>query len=120
MKTLIISALLVLSQSTLFAQAPAAAPAPSPWSSLIGIGLMFVVFFVFFIWPQARKAKKHTEFISKLQKGDAVVTQSGLYGRISGIADKVVTLEIAPNVRIRVDRQTISGLDTTGGDRAAA
>lgn len=78
---------------------------------IIGMVLMIAVFFFLVIWPQSRKAKKHAEFLSKLEKGDSVVTQGGLYGRISGITDKVITLEIANKVLIRVDRQSIAGKD---------
>jgi len=93
-----------------------AAPAPQGgMNSLFGILLMIIVFFALVIWPQSRKAKKHAEFINSLKKGDAVVTQGGLYGRVSGIAEKVVTLEIASKVFIRVDRQSIAGLDPFAG-----
>lgn len=99
----------------------------SDWSPLVGIVLMLSVFFFLIILPQSRKAKKQAEFLASLQKGDAVVTQAGLYGKITGIAEKVVTLEIAPNVRVRIDRQTIlakdaftpDSKDKTSGDKAA-
>ncbi|MBN8555319.1 MAG: preprotein translocase subunit YajC [Deltaproteobacteria bacterium] len=103
--------------STLISQA---APAGGEMSPIWGIVLMLAVFFFLIILPQSRKAKKHTNFIASLQKGDAVVTSSGLYGRIYGIADRIVTLEVAPNVRIRIDRQTIVSKDPTGGDEKAA
>lgn len=110
--------------AALFAQsAPAAAPAAAPGfdsSSLVGIALMIAVFFFLIILPQSRRQKKHNEFLKSLKKGDAVVTNAGLYGRIYGIADRVITLEIAQNVRIRIDRQTIAALDPTGGDEKAA
>lgn len=77
--------------------------------SLIGIALMVLIFFVFIIWPQSRKAKKHQELLKALEKGDEVVTQSGLYGKIHGMTERVITLEVAPNVRIRVERQSIAG-----------
>ena len=81
------------------------------YSPLIGILLMLAVFFFLIILPQSRKSKKHGQFLSDLQKGDSVITQSGIYGTIYGLAEKVVTLEIAPNIRIRMDRQTIAGKD---------
>lgn len=74
---------------------------------IIGILLLFAVFFFLIILPQSRKAKKHAQFVNSLQKGDEVVTQSGIYGKIHGLAEKVVTLEVAPQVRLRVDRNTI-------------
>ncbi len=117
----------LLISSGLLAQDAAAVKPQSDWSPLVGIVLMLGVFFFFIILPQSRKAKKHAEFLNSLQKGDAVVTQAGLYGKIAGIAEKVVTLEIAPNVRVRIDRQTIlakdeftpDSKDKNSGDRAA-
>jgi preprotein translocase subunit YajC len=100
-------------------EAQTAAPAGGDFSPMIGIVLMLAVFFFLIILPQSRKAKKHAQFLSSLQKGDAVITTGGLYGRIYGLADRIVTLEIAPNVRIRVDRQTIAAKDITGGDEKA-
>lgn len=105
--------------SNAWAQA-AQAPAGADWSPLVGIALMIGVFFFLIILPQSRKAKKHAEFVNGLKKGDAVVTAAGVFGRIYGVADKVITLEIAPNVRVRVDRQTIVAMDPTGGDEKAA
>jgi len=89
------------------------------FSPIIGLLLMFAVFFFLIIWPQSRRAKKHAEFVSSLEKGDEVVTQSGLYGKIYGLADRVVTLEIAPQVRIRVDRQTIASKQKESSSAAA-
>jgi len=84
------------------------------FSPLIGILLRLAVFFFLIILPQSRKAKKHSRFLADLQKGDSVLTQSGIYGTIYGIAERVITLEVAPNVRIRVDRQSISTKDQIG------
>jgi preprotein translocase subunit YajC len=92
-----------MSHTSVFAQAAPAAGG-TDWSPLLGIGLMIGVFFFLIILPQSRKAKKHAEFLASLKKGDAIVTATGIFGRIYGLADKVVTLEIAQNVRIRIDR----------------
>ena len=97
--------------SSLMAQTAPVAKSQSDWSPLVGVVLMLGVFFFFIILPQSRKAKKQTAFLASLEKGDAIVTQSGLYGKITGIADKVITLEIAPNVRVRIDRQTVLAKD---------
>ncbi len=103
---------------SVYAQGAAPAPQSGGFGSMIGFVLMIVVFFALIIWPQSRKAKKHAEFLSQLKKGDAVVTQGGVYGRISGIAEKVITLEISSKVFIRVDRQSIAGLDPYAGATA--
>ncbi len=72
--------------------------------------LMFVVFYFLLIWPQQKKAKAHRQVLSNLQKGDNVVTSSGIYGTITGLTDTVVTLEIAEKVRIKVARNSIAGV----------
>lgn len=113
----------ILSISPLLAQEQTAAkPATETgfFSPTFGILLMFIVFFLFIIWPQQRKAKKHAQFLGGLQKGDEVVTTSGIFGKIVGIADRVITLEIAPQVKIRVDRQTIAAKDSGTQSEAKA
>ncbi|MGA0164195.1 MAG: preprotein translocase subunit YajC [Bdellovibrionota bacterium] len=99
-------------------QAPAA-EAPNAFSPLIGIVLMLAVFFFLIILPQSRKAKKQAQFLSSLEKGDEVVTVSGLYGKIYGLTERIVTLEIAPNVRIRVDRNSIASKDQSDSSSKA-
>jgi preprotein translocase subunit YajC len=78
--------------------------------SFLPLILMFVVFYFLLIWPQQKKAKAHKQVLSSLQKGETVVTSSGIYGTITGITDTVVTLEIAEKVRIKVARNSIAGV----------
>jgi len=77
--------------------------------SLLPLILMFVVFYFLLIWPQQKKAKAHRQILASLQKGDTVVTSSGIYGTITGLTDTVVTLEIAEKVRIKVARNSVAG-----------
>jgi preprotein translocase subunit YajC len=78
--------------------------------SFLPLILMFVVFYFLLIWPQQKKSKAHRQVLSSLQKGETVVTSSGIYGTITGITDTVVTLEIAEKVRIKVARNSIAGV----------
>jgi preprotein translocase subunit YajC len=78
--------------------------------SFLPLILMFVVFYFLLIWPQQKKAKAHRQVLASLQKGETVVTSSGIYGTITGITDTVVTLEIAEKVRIKVARNSIAGV----------
>jgi preprotein translocase subunit YajC len=78
--------------------------------SFLPLILMFVVFYFLLIWPQQKKAKAHKAVLSNLQKGDTVVTASGIYGTITGITESVVTLEIAEKVRIKVTRGSVAGV----------
>jgi preprotein translocase subunit YajC len=79
-------------------------------SSFLPLILMFVVFYFLLIWPQQKKAKAHRQVLANLQKGETVVTSSGIYGTITGLTDTVVTLEIAEKVRIKVTRSSIAGV----------
>ena len=70
--------------------------------------LMFVVFYFLLIRPQQKKAKEHQRMLGQLKKNDEVMTSGGIYGKVVSLTDAVVTLEVAPNVRIRVHRPQIS------------
>ena len=71
---------------------------------------MFAIFYFLIIRPQKRKEKEQKERLNKLQKGDEVITHSGLYGRIAGITDDIVTLEVASQIKIRVTKSSVAGL----------
>ena len=95
---------------TAFAQS--GAPAPGGGDTLMGllpIILMFVIMWFILIRPQMKKAKEHKTMLEALQKGDEVVAV-GILGRIDKITDNYVSLEIAPNVTIQVQRQAITTL----------
>ncbi|MBI2370753.1 MAG: preprotein translocase subunit YajC [Deltaproteobacteria bacterium] len=79
------------------------------FQGLIPLALMFVIFYVLLIRPQQKKAKEHREFLNNLKKGEWVVTSGGIHGRITGLTDTVVTLEIAEKVRVKVSRTQIAG-----------
>ena len=72
--------------------------------------LMFAIFYFLLIRPQQKKAKALKEMLGNLRKGDTVLTSGGVFGRITGISDQIVVLEIAPQVRIKVNRAAISGM----------
>ncbi len=72
--------------------------------------LMFAIFYFLLIRPQQKKAKAHKQLLSSLKKGDRIVSSGGLHGVITGITDDVVTVEIAPKVRVKISRGSISGV----------
>jgi len=76
-------------------------------SMLLPMVLIIVVFYFFMIRPQMKRQKDLAKFRSALQKGDKVVTTGGLYGKIEEIKDNVIVLEIAPNVKVRVDKSVV-------------
>ena len=75
---------------------------PSFIVQMIPFAFMFLIFYFLLMRPQANKQKKHQEFISKLKKGDQVLTSSGIFGTIEGLTERYVTLEISDGVNIRV------------------
>ena len=80
------------------------------FGAFIPLILMFAIFYFLLIRPQQRKAKQHRELIASIRKGDKVVSSGGLHGVVTGLADDVVTMEIAPKIRVKVSRGSIAGL----------
>jgi preprotein translocase subunit YajC len=95
-----------------FAQAQPAAKGAQPFmaSSFVPIILMFLVFYFFMIRPQKKKHDEEQGFLKALKKGDEVYTKSGILGKVCGLTEKVVTLEIAEAVKVKVLRSTVGGL----------
>ena len=78
------------------------------YMNLLFFALIFVVFYFFLIRPQAKKQKEQGKFVETMQKGDEVVTGSGIIGRINKLEDDIVTLEVSNKIFIRVLRSAIS------------
>ena len=95
--------------SDAYAQAAPAA-APSSTMSLLMLPLMLVVFYFLLIRPQQKRAKEHQAMLAKLAAGDEVVTAGGIVGRVTEVGDTFVVVEIADNVRIKVQRAQITSL----------
>lgn len=91
-------------------QAPAPAQGQGGMGSYSGILMMvliFVVFYLFMIRPQAKKQKEIRAQREAMKQGDRVVTSGGIYGRIRDIKENTITVEIADNVRITVDKNSV-------------
>jgi len=94
-----------------FAQATGGAPAgDAGMLSFLPIILMFVVLYLFMIRPQMKRAKETKQMIDALQKGDEVITAGGVVGRITKISDAYLSIEIAPNTEINVQRAAVQML----------
>ena len=78
--------------------------------SMLPIILMFVVLYFLMIRPQMKRTKEHKAMIEALQKGDEVVAAGGVLGRISKINENYITLQIASNVEIQVQRPAVQVL----------
>lgn len=90
------------------AYAQAAAPAGGGLSSLIMMIVMFGILWFLMIRPQMKRAKEHKAMVEALAKGDEVVTQGGVAGRISELGDTYIHLEVADNVNILVQRPSVA------------
>lgn len=76
--------------------------------------LMFGIFYFLLIRPQQKKAKAHKEMLAAVKKGDVIVTQGGIQGKVTGVTDAYLTVEIAEKVRVKVARGFISAKITAG------
>ena len=104
------------------AYAQAATPGASPNAGILNIGFMVVLFGIFYfmlIRPQMKRAKEQRAMVAALSKGDEVLTNGGLLGRIDDIAEQFVSLEIAPNVIVKLQKQAISAVLPKGTLKAA-
>ncbi|VBB47632.1 Preprotein translocase, YajC subunit [uncultured Desulfatiglans sp.] len=80
------------------------------FGAFIPLILMFVIFYFLLIRPQQKKAKQHKQLLASIKRGDRVVSAGGLHGVVTGLADDVVTIEIAPKVRVKISRGSVSGI----------
>ena len=100
-----------------YAQAAPGAGGPGPLVTILPFILIFVIMYFMVIRPQQKKAREHQDMLRKLKRNDEVMTSGGIYGKVIDLKETVVTVEVAPNVRIRVHRPQIAAVLT--GEKAA-
>ncbi len=92
-----------------FAQAAGGSATISTFSSFVPLILIFAIMYFIMIRPQQKKLKDHKAMVANLRRGDTIVTQGGIVGKVSKVKDDAeVEVEIAEGVRVRVIRSTIS------------
>jgi preprotein translocase subunit YajC len=79
------------------------------WFSMAPLVLMFVVIYFLLIRPASKQRKEHAALLNQLKKDDEVVTNGGIYGKIVNLDERVVTLEVADKVKIKILRDRIAG-----------
>jgi len=89
--------------------AQTAASQPNPLMSLVPFVFIFLIFYFLMIRPQKKRMQQEQEMLKALSKGDEIFTKSGLLGTIYGMTDRVVTLEVADGIRLKVLRSEIAG-----------
>ena len=80
---------------------------PSAFEMFVPFIFIFVIFYFLIIRPQSKRQKDHAKFLTDVKRGDDVVTSSGILGRIEGINDNFVTLEIADGVKVKMLRNKV-------------
>lgn len=80
------------------------------FGSFIPLILIFVIFYFFLIRPQQKRAKEHKRMLEALRRGDEVITQGGLYGKVTKVKDEEAEVEIADGVRVRVVKGTLANV----------
>ena len=91
------------------AQAGAAAQPGIFEQVVVPFGFVFLIFYFLIIRPQSKRQKKHLDFVTSLKRGDEVLTNSGIFGKIEGITDRFVTLEVSDGVRIKMLKAQVAG-----------
>jgi len=89
------------------AAAPAAGGAGGNYQMILMMALIFVVFYFFMIRPQSKRQKEIKKQREAMQVGDKVVTSGGIYGKVKEVKETTVIIEIAENVRIKVDKNSV-------------
>lgn len=79
----------------------------SMWSSLVWIVLLIVVFWLFFIRPQSKRAKEQQKFRDELKKGDKVVTIGGFHGKITEVKENTVMVSLAPEITVEIEKSAL-------------
>lgn len=107
-------------------QVESSPPAPNGGpAGILGSPIFFLVAMLLLMWallirPQQRRDRELKAMLSQIEKGDAVVTTGGLHGKVTGVTDDVLTVEIAPNVRVKLSRSAVASRTAakTEGDKS--
>jgi preprotein translocase subunit YajC len=89
---------------------------PNPLMTLVPFVLIAVVFYLLFFRPQQKQMKKHQEFVNQLQKGQDVVTNGGIIGKVFQVEDRAVTLDIGGGTKLRVVKAQVAAAWTEKGE----
>lgn len=87
----------------------------SPIAAFMPIILIFAIFYFLLIRPQQRQRKAHEEMISRLKKGDQVVTNGGIHGIVAGVKEKTLILKVADGVKVELQKSAVSYVKERSG-----
>ncbi len=94
--------------SDAMAQGAPAAAQGDPIMSFLPLIILFVIFYFLLIRPQQKKAKEHKQMVENLSKGDEIVTQGGILGKVTDVSDSYLTCKIADNVEVKVQSHAVA------------
>ena len=101
------------------AYAQDAAPQGGGLLSFLPLIIIFVVFYFLLIRPQTKRAKEHRQLVANLANGDEVVTNGGLLGRITHVGESFVTVELADNVSVKLQKHAVASVMPKGTMKSA-
>jgi len=101
------------------AHAQDAVAQPGGLMSFLPLIIIFVIFYFLLIRPQMKRAKEHRKLVAELSTGDEVVTNGGLLGKITKVDESFVTVELADNVRVRIQKHAIASVMPKGTYKSA-
>ncbi|HKJ30128.1 MAG: preprotein translocase subunit YajC [Desulfuromonadales bacterium] len=84
----------------------------SGMEGIVMLVIMFAIFYLLLIRPQQKRAKQHKELVQSLKAGDQIVSAGGIHGKVVAVQEDIVTLEVASNVRIKINRSSVVGTKT--------
>ncbi len=93
-----------------YAAAATAAQGSALSGTLIQLALILLIFYFLLIRPQQKRNKAHQDMVAALKVGDKVMTNGGVYGKVTKVNGTELSLEIAPDVNIKIERMAISSL----------
>jgi len=98
------------------APANGAGPGWITWVMMLGV---FAIFYFLILRPQQKRANQHKQFLEGLQVGASVVTSGGIYGKVVGMEDQIVRIEIADRVQLRVHKSHVAGAAANAAEALA-
>ncbi len=104
---------------TLLSAAAAGGEAPPAWMQFLPLVAMVAVFWFLIIRPQMRRQKEHQSKVGGIKKGDQVLTGGGFLGKVIKVDENYAEIELAPNVKVKALRSTISDVIAPQGSGAA-
>jgi preprotein translocase subunit YajC len=97
--------------SVFYLLAQGAEPTQSIWVTMLPMVAIFAIFYFLLIWPVRKRQKALQKLVEDLKRGDKVVTNGGIYGEVSAVEGPVIHLKVADNMKIRVAKSAIAGLE---------